>query len=65
MALKEAAQCPAGHPQSFVRGDRLGRCTRCGGALVRAVYDDTLEEGTLVSSGGSGKFVPADVEEGA
>lgn len=65
MALVEAAVCPAGHPQTYTRSDRPGRCTRCGSTMVRGVYDDTVLMGKAVAKPGSTDVVVVPDEEGA
>lgn len=49
--MQECLVCPAGHQQSKQRDDRLGRCTTCGGILVKAWYDETLKTETIGSDG--------------
>lgn len=65
MALKEVAACAAGHEQTYVRRERPGRCTRCGGPLNKTVYDDALPMGRTVTEPGTTtpRLVVEDAEE--
>lgn len=67
MAIVEAVQCPAGHAQKFARPDRLGRCTRCGAALITVPHDNSLPQGFQQKGGRivdeTGDTVPIDVIE--